>query len=51
MWITGDKMKYQNKNKRPKTFDEKLRDFLKQSDANQREIMRRNHKYVGKKRR
>ena len=34
----------QNSGKRPKTFEDKLRDFMKESDAKQRDIYLRNNK-------
>ncbi len=38
------KMVNKNKEKRHKNFDKMLRDFIKESDEKQKEIMRRNNK-------
>lgn len=45
-------MKYMNRNrdKRPKTFEDRLRDFMKESDARQKEATRRSNKNVRRKR-
>lgn len=39
-----------NRDKRPKTFEDKLRDFMKESDAKQKDIIRRNNKNAHRKR-
>lgn len=41
----------QNRTKRPKTFEDKLRDFMKESDAKQKEVTRRSNKNVRRGRR
>lgn len=40
-----------SRGKRPKTFEEELRDFMKESDARQKEIMCRRNENVRRKRR
>lgn len=44
------KMMNKNKERRPTNFEKMLRDFMKESDANQKEIMRRNNQNASAKR-